>query len=720
MADSNTIIAATIQVDTGTSNQNVTALNKSLGETKTALKDTGATVQAAGKNFAEAGGNFKNLREQAAAIPGPLGATSDGVTKLNGVLKVLAANPVVAVLTLLAGVLALLYKAFTNTFAGAQKVEQVFAGIKAAAQALFDNIGHLASALVKFFTFDFSGAVDEIKQVVGAVTDAYTAMSKLTEQAQKLHQEQLKNDLEQADRAKQLAILREKATDADVSPKERKEALLELQKLAQENAVQDVKLAREKRDNTIAQLTLEKDGALKNQDEINKAKIEAIQVETENANELRRIGKQLTQANKQELAEQAANEKAAADEAKKRAQDLYDFKIKLLKLQQDNTLLTIKDGFDKEATALAQKNDNERAANIKSFQDKKITRDQLNQLNQALDIKYNLEQDALSEKHNQEVEKKEEDFQKELASITLKTRIDGIRDVREAELAQLEIGYNEKLQQAIERYAGDGEKLKAIRLALEEQFHAEQQKLKAKFQQEDNKKIFELEEKRQQKIADNRHADFDDRVAAVDAEQSLIQQAFDNKVISEIEYNSKVAGLADARKQIREDERDHALKVATGLGDAFNTLAELAGKQTALGKGLAIASTTIKTFQGAIAAFTGMVDTIPGPVGIALGVVAAAGAVAAGIAAVKKIVAVQIPGQGSGGGSVPTALPAQSAPIAPTQSGTKLDASSISAINNPANGGVNRPFQAFVVESDNAAAVNRAARLQGASVLGGH
>jgi hypothetical protein len=91
-----------------------------------------------------------------------------------------------------------------------------------------------------------------------------------------------------------------------------------------------------------------------------------------------------------------------------------------------------------------------------------------------------------------------------------------------------------------------------------------------------------------------------------------------------------------------------------------------------------------------------MVTTIPGPVGIALGVVAAAGALASGIAAVKKIVAVQVPG-GGGGGSAPAggiSLPA--APVAPVQSSTSLDQSSINGIGNAAN--VNS--RAYVLDSD--------------------
>ncbi len=198
----------------------------------------------------------------------------------------------------------------------------------------------------------------------------------------------------------------------------------------------------------------------------------------------------------------------------------------------------------------------------------------------------------------------------------------------------------------------------------------------------------------------------------------MIDEAFQTKLLTEEQYNTKVAALADARKTIRDAEKTHNANILKAIGDALGTLSEIAGKQTAVGKALAIAQTTISTYQSAIGAFKGMVTTIPGPVGIALGVVAAAGALATGISAVKKIISTKIPGQGDAGGAAPTAIAAPAAPIAPTQTSTSLDANSINDIGNAAAGGVNA-VRAYVVESDNAAAANRAARLAGAAVLGG-
>src|SRR6185437_10469455 len=371
MAD-NQVIGASIQVEassvkdasksTADLKQNIKDLQKAFEATKQGsveqvaaykkLKEAQDDLAASTKNVADAvdGGNtsFGKIREQQAGLGGPIGEASEGVGKLDLSFKALLANPVVLIIAAIIAVLALLYKAFTNTFAGGEKMEQVFAGIKAAAQSLLDNIGHIASAIGKLFSFDFSGAVDEIKQVANAAAAAYGKMADLTRQAQELHREQLANDLDQANRQKQLAVLRSQAQDEDVPVAKRKAALKELLAASEQNAKEDIDLAKRVTDNKIAQLTIEKDGELKNQDEINKLRIDQVNVETENANEIRAIRRQLTQATKQALAEEkAARDKAVAD-AKARRQELADFITRLNKIQEDNDLSSIKDAYAKE------------------------------------------------------------------------------------------------------------------------------------------------------------------------------------------------------------------------------------------------------------------------------------------------------------------------------------------------------------------------------------
>lgn len=733
------IIAASLTVDSDQAIKNMLKLKSTVEDLKKELKNAkdGSEEQVAAfkklkgaeedlakankqlsESNKETAGHFGKIKDGIGSLPGAAGAAGKGVEGLNMKFKELLANPVGLVLTAIVLALTLLYKAFTNTFEGAQKVEQVFAGLKAAAQALFDNIGHLASAFVKLMTFDFSGAVDEIKTVVDAAGQAYTAMSKLTKQAQDLHKEQLANDLDQAEREKKLAILREEATDESIPIAKRKAALKELQADAEKNAKEDIDLAKRTAENKIAQLTLEKDGAKKNQDEINQIRIEQIKGETENANELRRINKQVTAADKQELAERKAAAQKANEEAKKRRQEYIEFTNKLTKLQQDNELALIKDGYQKELKQLENKIADDKRANEQSFKEKKISRDQLDQLNAALDIQSNLQKDNIEDKHNKDVAAKEAAFQKELSAITSKSRLDGIKDARQSELAQLEIGYQEKLQQAIDHYKDDAGKLAQIRAALDEQLRADQEKTNAKFKLEDDKKAFALEEQKLQQEIAKKNFDFEGKVEAVKQEQDLVKAAFDNKLITEQEYNSKTEALSNKRKEISELENAHRKAQAEEAANTLTKLSDLVGKKTVAGKALAIAAALINTFQGATEALK-QPSTLPSPFDIIAKIVNVATVIATGIKTVKAITAVQVPGGGGGGQSVnaPT-ITAPSAPLTPTQASTSIDQNSINNIGNAAAGGVNS-VRAYVVEQDSAAAVARAARLSGAAVLGG-
>jgi len=112
--------------------------------------------------------------------------------------------------------------------------------------------------------------------------------------------------------------------------------------------------------------------------------------------------------------------------------------------------------------------------------------------------------------------------------------------------------------------------------------------------------------------------------------------------------NEKYAAV---RAQIDRAEADAKLGL---YADFAGNLATIFGKSTAIGKAAAIAEATINTYRAAVGAYAALAP-IP-YVGPVLGAVAAAAAIVAGIANIKKIVEVKIPGGGGGGGSVPTAI----------------------------------------------------------------
>ena len=293
MSDIN--IVGSLKVDTGDSAAKI-------GGVKGAVNETGEALGKASGNAVASTGHFSKLKDSIGSLPGPLGQAGEGVGKLGGAFKALLANPVGLVILAIVAALAALYKAFTNSFEGGQKMEQVFAGIKAAGQALIDNIMKLGGAIIKAMNFDFSGAIADIKDVKNEAVAAYTQMAALTKQSQQLHKEQLANDLDGAKRAAALADLKEKASDESIPVAQRKKAAQDLYAESLQNSKDDLELAKRTADNKIAMLTLQKDGARKNADEITKIQIEQINGARENSNELRAIGKLVTKADKDEEA----------------------------------------------------------------------------------------------------------------------------------------------------------------------------------------------------------------------------------------------------------------------------------------------------------------------------------------------------------------------------------------------------------------------------------
>jgi hypothetical protein len=159
------------------------------------------------------------------------------------------------------------------------------------------------------------------------------------------------------------------------------------------------------------------------------------------------------------------------------------------------------------------------------------------------------------------------------------------------------------------------------------------------------------------------------------------------------DYDNKKAG-ADAEIKIEEEKQAAKEKALQSFSSGLKTLAGLIGESTAAGKAAAVAAATIDTIQSGVSAFKGMVAAVPGPVGIALGAVAAAGALASGYASVKKILSVKTPGGGGGGGGVGGG---GFAPPPPPPQFNIVGQSSTNQLSQTIAGQQNRPIQTYVV-----------------------
>ena len=111
---------------------------------------------------------------------------------------------------------------------------------------------------------------------------------------------------------------------------------------------------------------------------------------------------------------------------------------------------------------------------------------------------------------------------------------------------------------------------------------------------------------------------------------------------------------ADYEKQLENDVANTKMGVATA---AFDTISQIAGEASVLGKASAVASATMNTYQAATNALANTPAPPPFPQ-IAAGV-----AIASGLLNVKKILSTKTPEGGGGGGAAPTAPTLPTGPV---------------------------------------------------------
>ena len=157
---------------------------------------------------------------------------------------------------------------------------------------------------------------------------------------------------------------------------------------------------------------------------------------------------------------------------------------------------------------------------------------------------------------------------------------------------------------------------------------------------------------------------------------------------------------SEAKKKYKKEEADYELGLTANI---LSQASDLFGKNTVAGKVTAVAAATINTYLAATKALA----TTPPP----FSYIEAAITIATGIKNIQSIINTQVPGQSSGGATVPS-VPAS--PLAPQgqQTNTALNQNQLNQIGNAT-------VRAFVVESDVSNNQEKIARLNRAARLGG-
>jgi len=298
-------------------------------------------------------------------------------------------------------------------------------------------------------------------------------------------------------------------------------------------------------------------------------------------------------------------------------------------------------------------------------------------------------------KANEDRKKQDEEFAKELQALKDKNFTDAIKDENDKAEALLNIQFTNDIKTLNASLLNEQQK-NAKRIELNKQYQIQLDEINAKRDEDEQKKVDEIQKKEQDRIAKNNEQ------RAKDYEDSRLKEEQRQQYLKD---------QADERIRLDELERKTKIDSAKAIGDSLGQLSDLVGKQTAVGKGLAIAQATINTYLGASEVLRAK-SVLPEPIGTISKVINVATIIATGIKSIKAIIGTKVPNAGSGGAgsiSAPSSAVGTVAPPLPPQLATQtINAGQINQL-------ASATARAYVVESDVSGNQERINRLNRAS-----
>jgi len=240
----------------------------------------------------------------------------------------LVANPIGAVIAAIVLGLTALYKAFTSTEQGAEKMEQVMSGISAVITVLRDRVLKVGEAIVKFFSGDFKGAIETGKEAVSGfgaeVAKEFNEAMEATKMLQEVEDAMRDLGVSRAKLNRDLARSKELITDETASYRDKKKAINEVREAEEKQTKSELEAAQKR----VKALEIEANQSAGVSDEKRQALADAqaqlYQLEESSARDRRSLNKQERAIEK----EAAAERKAIHDERVRQAKELAEIRKK--------------------------------------------------------------------------------------------------------------------------------------------------------------------------------------------------------------------------------------------------------------------------------------------------------------------------------------------------------------------------------------------------------
>lgn len=355
--------------------------------------------------------NVKQTQKQKASLEDLGGGIGSTITGMKGLLKqmwLIIANPLGAIVAAIALAVVGLFKAFTSTKEGGEKLEQVMDGIGAVLDVLRDKVLQAVEIFKKFWSGDVVGAFKDAKAAVSGFGDEVAEEFRKAADARKSLQEV-------ADAMRDLGVQRAKLNRDLVEAKE----IIESENASYEDKVKAIeKVQKAEEEQTAKELAnaQKKLDAIRTQNALSDSSSEALQAEADAEAELYSIQQKSAQdrikniklqkkADAEEKARlkelTAARQEAAKERAKLNEEERKQIEelAKLKQSEEEKALRALQDLNDKtEEEKLARKKERD-LAEIEALRQKGVDVRNLLIYNDEL---YNTLEDELREKRAEE------------------------------------------------------------------------------------------------------------------------------------------------------------------------------------------------------------------------------------------------------------------------------------------------------------------------------
>ena len=664
MADKNVKIVAEIEVKSGDGGQKVGDLKKGLAGVGDAAKKSSGEVSQSMENIGNSLGSVSPAAKRA----------TDGIKGFNSILNVLKANPIIATIAALTGVVIALFQPFKKMEAVSDSLGKAFGTLSGVFNTFITGIlTPLIGGFTKLVELTTGGVIFVLDALGVTSKETADSLGNITEALDNLEDAEKNSALATAESNRKLQEAREIAADANVPIRERIDALKEAGRIEKEELDKVVQINRTKAALMLEQIGIElgaRDGLI--------AKIKEGSLE---------------------------NLKAARAE------------LASMKNVDKEKLYAI------DSMIIAAENAGATSAKIS-----KKVQSQITGIEKDEEAKRKADRDAAAAKR-----KADKDKADQLEKERLKKLDDANKVINDAYIATL----SERDAEVYKLGQTQNERMKALALAgvtdtasVQEQYRLELEKINKKYDDQEAAKIEEAKKKKQtddeaqatkdKEAIDKKRADdilgienkLADEALSFEAQKELIKQR-EQVLLSDatLTANQRIAitqATSDAIGEINKKEADSKIAQLNDIANTTQKLGEILGQQTVAGKALGIATATINTYQGATEALKEK-STLPQPFSTIQRIVSAAAIIAAGIKTVKSIASVKVPG---GGGASAPSMPSLnvSAPLASQVQTTTLNQGQVNQIGNVA-------ARAYVVESDITNSQERANRLQRAATI---